>query len=222
MPTQFQYRDLTIQLYRRKNAKCLSLRSHEGGLRLSAPKYASKAVIDTFLERNYEHILQVLAHSQQTQRRYVSGEKISLLGSEYTLKCQFSHENKCYVQEQSIVVLHKENVDIEKLVLNFFRQTLYQVASGLLPQLQQRMGLQAEELRIRDMRTRWGTCNYQKRRIWLSLMLVQKDIECISYVLVHELAHFLEHSHNKRFWLIVETYCPTYKEIMKRMHAPTL
>lgn len=72
-------------------------------------------------------------------------------------------------------------------------------------------------LKIRKMKTRWGVCNTKNNNITLNLELSKYDIECLDYVIVHELAHFVEANHSKKFWLVVEKYYPNYKEIRKKL-----
>lgn len=57
----------------------------------------------------------------------------------------------------------------------------------------------ANEYRIKNMRTKWGTCNIDKRRIWINLQLAKKPIECLEYVVTHELVHLVEKNHTNRF-----------------------
>ena len=72
-------------------------------------------------------------------------------------------------------------------------------------------------LKIRKMKTRWGVCNIKNNNITLNYYLFRYDIECLDYVIVHELSHFLEFNHSKKFWKIVEKYCSNYKEIRKKL-----
>ena len=72
-------------------------------------------------------------------------------------------------------------------------------------------------LKIRKMKTRWGVCNIKNKNITLNYYLFRYDIECLDYVIVHELSHFLEFNHSKKFWKIVEKYCSNYKEIRKKL-----
>ena len=67
-------------------------------------------------------------------------------------------------------------------------------------------GVSVAEWRIRKMRTRWGTCNPRARRIWLNLSLGRFPIECLEYVVVHEMVHLLERGHNWRFYSLMDQY----------------
>ena len=72
-------------------------------------------------------------------------------------------------------------------------------------------------LTIRKMTTRWGVCNTRKHNITLNSELFRYDLECLDYVVIHELSHFIEGNHSKKFWNVVEKYCPNYKEIKKKL-----
>ena len=72
-------------------------------------------------------------------------------------------------------------------------------------------------LKIRKMTSRWGVCNTKTHQITLNLELIHYDIECLNYVIVHELSHLLEGNHSRLFWNIVEKYYPNYKSIRKKL-----
>lgn len=67
-------------------------------------------------------------------------------------------------------------------------------------------------LRIRKMKTRWGVCNTKTHVITLNLELITKDINCLDYVIYHELSHLVEANHSKRFWTVVEENFKDYKK----------
>jgi predicted metal-dependent hydrolase len=75
-----------------------------------------------------------------------------------------------------------------------------------------RLGIQVNELRIRQMRTRWGSCNARARRICLNLELIRKPPRCLEYVLVHELVHFFERRHNARFYGFMDELMPAWRD----------
>lgn len=72
-------------------------------------------------------------------------------------------------------------------------------------------------LTIRKMTSRWGVCNSKLNRVTLNLELMKKDINCLDYVIVHELSHFIEMNHSSRFWKVVEANYPNYRKIRKIM-----
>ena len=72
------------------------------------------------------------------------------------------------------------------------------------------------------MTTRWGTCNTNTRKIWLNLQLAKKPIDCLEYVILHELVHLKIRNHNKDFVAMMDRYMPYWGEIRKKLNDSTL
>ena len=73
------------------------------------------------------------------------------------------------------------------------------------------------KIKFRKMKTRWGVCNKRDLSITLNTELIKYDIECLDYVIIHELTHFIHFNHSQRFWNVVEKYYPNYKKIRKKL-----
>jgi predicted metal-dependent hydrolase len=73
------------------------------------------------------------------------------------------------------------------------------------------------KLKKRNMKTRWGVCNLKSNTITLNTNLIKYDIECLDYVIIHELSHLLEFNHSDNFWKIVSKYCKNYKKIKNKL-----
>lgn len=71
-------------------------------------------------------------------------------------------------------------------------------------------------------KTKWGSCNINDRRIWLNLELAKKPLECLEYVLVHELAHLLERHHSTRFTALMDTALPNWRNLRDQLNAEYL
>lgn len=95
--------------------------------------------------------------------------------------------------------------------LAYYRQALSEKIPELIAKWQPIVGASANELRIKKMHTRWGSCNTRARRIWLSVYLPAYPIECCEYVIVHELCHLHHANHSCAFWQVVEAAMPDYK-----------
>lgn len=72
-------------------------------------------------------------------------------------------------------------------------------------------------LKIRKMTSRWGVCNIKNHNVTLNSELSKYDIDCLDYVIVHELSHFIHHNHSEKFWNLVEKYYPNYKISRKKL-----
>lgn len=79
------------------------------------------------------------------------------------------------------------------------------------------MGVHCIRWTIRDMKSRWGSCSVQRKTIRINLQLAKKPEECLEYVVVHELTHLLEASHNQRFHAYMKTFLPDYRERKRRL-----
>lgn len=93
----------------------------------------------------------------------------------------------------------------------YYRQQLTTVIPSLFDKWHPIVGATANEIRLKKMHTRWGSCNTRARRIWLSVYLPAYPIECTEYVIVHELCHLHHANHSAAFWQTVATAMPDYK-----------
>jgi predicted metal-dependent hydrolase len=93
----------------------------------------------------------------------------------------------------------------------WYRKQLRQQLPPLLAKWQPKVGVTVAELRIKKMKTRWGSCNAEARRIWVNLELAKKPVSCLEYILVHEMVHFLERRHNERFRDLMDKLVPSWR-----------
>ena len=119
------------------------------------------------------------------------------------------------VKRSSITLNIHAGVDLEGrtlLLANYYRSVLREQAMGILEQWQQRIGVGDVVLGIRRMKTKWGSCNVGAKRIWLNLELAKKPVECMEFILVHELVHLLEPKHNARFQGFMNRFLPDWRQ----------
>ena len=95
--------------------------------------------------------------------------------------------------------------------ITYYRQQLSDVVPVLFEKWQPIVGARANEIRLKKMHTRWGSCNTRARRIWLSVYLPAYPVECTEYVIVHELCHLHHANHSPAFWQTVATAMPDYQ-----------
>ncbi|GAF57934.1 zinc metalloprotease [Psychrobacter sp. JCM 18902] len=107
-------------------------------------------------------------------------------------------------KEQPFTLNHDEK-------LAYYRQHLSEVIPALFAKWQPIIGATANEIRLKKMHTRWGSCNTRARRIWLSVYLPAYPIACTEYVIVHELCHLHHANHSRAFWHTVATAMPDYQ-----------
>jgi predicted metal-dependent hydrolase len=88
--------------------------------------------------------------------------------------------------------------------------------------LEKLMNVTVAEVLIRTMKTKWGTCNTDARRVWLNTELIKKPIENIEYILVHEMAHLLERNHNEKFIAYMDKFLPKWKHLREELNRSAL
>ena len=97
------------------------------------------------------------------------------------------------------------------------RQELKRHIQQLINKWEPVMGVKSDGFTIKKMKTRWGSCNVQSHHLNFNLMLARVPDECVEYVVVHELTHLLEASHNDRFWSLMEFYLPGSRQLRKQL-----
>ena len=105
-------------------------------------------------------------------------------------------------------VKHK-NLD-ERDLNKFYKDEAKKIIPLIVEKYSKIMNLYPSSIKYRKNRRTWGSCNY-KNGLNFNTLLVKFPIEIIEYVVIHELAHIKEKNHSKRFWSLVEVYCPDYK-----------
>ena len=80
------------------------------------------------------------------------------------------------------------------------------------------MNVEVAEICIRKMKTKWGTCNVNAKRIWFNTELAKKSIECIEYVLIHEMLHLIERNHNEKFIVYMDKFLPKWRHLREELN----
>lgn len=216
---------LPIEVIRKNNLKNLYIRVHppDGNVTVSTPTELSNEDIKLFVLRKLPEITKVrdrmLSQERQSKREYVSGESHYLWGKPYRLQVIYEGTQYKIVKSPTKVIMTVPEgtnaASREKLFTEWYRQELRRVMESVVLRCEKKTGIHADEFRIKNMRTRWGTCNIEKRRIWINLQLAKKPMECLEYVIIHELVHLMEKNHTHRFHALVKEYCPTWREAKK-------
>ncbi|NLA33980.1 MAG: M48 family metallopeptidase [Tenericutes bacterium] len=109
-----------------------------------------------------------------------------------------------------------KNINIDKLYLKSAKKVFKEHLDKCYQEFNRKIPY--PNLIIRKMKTRWGVCNYKLNKNTLNLELIKKDTKYLDYVIIHELAHFIYHNHNYKFWQLVEENYPNYKKIRKELN----
>lgn len=191
-----------------------------GRIRLSAPHRTDKEVLRLFAISKLGWIKkQVKSFEQQareTPREFVSGESHYFWGKRFLLEI-IESEGRQFVQlkgTKKIEIHCKSNASKSKraeLLKEWYRKELKNQIPMLIGKWEKKIGLKSNEWRVKQMKTKWGACNIEKKRIWLNLELVKKPKICLEYIIVHELVHLLERNHNDRFVAYLDQFMPKWR-----------
>jgi predicted metal-dependent hydrolase len=154
---------------------------------------------------------------RQTKREYVSGESHYFLGNRYRLNVIHTETKpNIEIKTKTKITMHIKSgatvEDKERLMDKFYRTELRKLIPPLASKWTEVTGLQAKEIKIKKMKTKWGTCKPKAGRIWLNLELAKKPARCLEYVFVHELMHLKEKHHDEHFQLLLRTYLPQWEQ----------
>src|SRR6266487_589037 len=151
-----------------------------------------------------------VAQPRQSRREMVSGESHYFQGRRYRLHViKGDGPPKVVRRNNSTLELHvRPETTVEqrqRILQQWYRQHLRALIPSLLEKWQAVLGVRTNEFGIKKMKTKWGTCNSEARRIWVNLELAKKPASCLEYIVVHELARLLERNHTERFTAIIWT-----------------
>lgn len=214
----------------RKKVKNINLRiKSDGSVWISAPGRVSIRDIDDFLISKQDDIEKAIVYFRERKRdvpapkRYVSGECFFLTGSRLELKVSENVRESVEAEGSSLYLRVKDDTDYErkkKLIESWYkeqgRRIFKETVDGIYPKLRA-YNVPCPQICIRKMTSRWGSCMPGKDKVTFNLMLVAASGECIEYVVLHELVHFIEPNHSKNFWKLVGEFMPDYKERKKEL-----
>lgn len=192
----------------------------DGRVHISAPESYTDERIRLFLLRKWLWITQkrkeTTSYIIQAERQYISGEAHYFLGGLYRLKV--IRDNSCtyhveiqgdyinvYVYERTT----KEN--IANLLWNWYKEQLTPTIGKYVDKWERILGVKVAGWTIQQMQSSWGKCHKDTGRIMFNLQLAKKPLNCIEYIVAHELTHLIEQNHTDRFHHILGTYLPDWQ-----------
>ena len=213
-------------LLERKNIKNMYIRiCDDGTIKVSVPKQIRDEDIKKFVSSRKKWILehQATVLAKQKENPFKNNfTHLELWGQVYPIEIiNTTARAKVELQDDKVFMyLNAETKTAvkEKLINEWYRNILKKEISIRIPEWEKVVGVKVDEWHIKNMRTKWGTCNVKAKRIWLNLQLAKKPLECLDYVIIHELTHLLERSHNAVFKGYMDEFCPDWRQIRKSLN----
>lgn len=220
MVTQIELGELKVDVVLKdiKNIH-LSVYPPHGRVRISAPSRMSLDTIRVFAISKLGWIKQqqkkLQAQAREAPREYLDRESHYVWGKRYLLRVIEIDEAPIVELQHSRMFLRvRPGTDVMKkraIVEAWYREQLKQAVPPLIAKWEPLMSVKVEQFFIQRMKTRWGSCNPNMHRIRLNTDLAKKPRECLEYVLVHEMAHLLEPTHNARFVSVMDQFMPKWQ-----------
>ena len=221
---------IRVELVKRA-VKTLHLTVHppEGRVRIVAPERMPLDAIRSFTASKLpwirRHVAELQAQERESRCEYVDQESHLLWGSRYLMKVEERDAPPAVeLRLRELVLFIRPGTDRrrrEEILWAWYRAQVHAAVAPLLARWQPILKVKARAVSVRRMKTKWGSCNPGKGTIRLNADLARKPPECLEYVLVHELAHFIVTGHDGSFKSLMSRHLPNWRQLRARLnHAP--
>lgn len=205
----------------------LSVLPPNGRVRVTSPESmndtAIRSMIATRLPWIHKQQIKFAEQEREPMREYVSGESHYLFGKRFTLErleveavpeVKIKNTRRLQLQVRPNATTKK----CEEVMRDWYRAELTPVIEKYVAKWEERIKVKPNQVQIRYMKTKWGTCNKDKGNVWFNLELAKKPHSTIEYVVVHELVHLIERTHNDRFIELMDTHMPKWRSEREKLN----
>lgn len=208
----------------------LSVYPPTGRVRISAPSHMSMDTIRVFaiskLDWIRKHQAELAKQARETPRDFVDRESHYVWGKRYLLQVvERDAAPSVRLKGSKMTLSVRSGADAEKrhaVLEEWYRKQLKLAIPPLIARWEPQMGVSVERFHIQRMKTKWGSCNPGSQSIRLNTELARKPRECIEYIVVHELAHLIEPTHNARFAALMDRLLPQWRTLRAGLNAAPL
>ena len=206
-----------------KQVKNINMRiSSKGEAVVSANPFVPMDKIDDFVSSKVSWIVKHQKSMQErSQKSMIDDKHIVLFGNSLKIRKTTGKYNHVSYDKDTLYVQCREQADPEKVIRQFLdklcRDVFLDIATLTFRSLSD-YHLEFPDVKIRDMKSRWGSCTPAKNSITLNRKLIHYPFEFIEYVVLHEFVHFIQPNHSKAFYNIIENYMPDYKTRMEMVN----
>ena len=229
---QIEVGDLRVEVVR-KDIKNLHLGVHppNGRVRVAVPLRLGDDAVRLAVISRLKWIRRQQARfaeqERQSRREMVTGESHYFRGRRYRLDV-IEHDGppSVHLRNNRTMELRVRPemgpVKREAVLHEWYRQRLREQVPQLLAEWEPKVGVSVARVGIKKMKTLWGSCNAEARRVWLNLELAKKPVVCVEYILVHEMVHILQRHHDDRFRELMDGLMPSWKTFREELNRTPL
>ena len=231
MASELRLADIDIEVIWKdiKNVH-LSVYPPHGHVRVSAPRHMQLNTLRAFLVTKIAWIRDERRKFQETARHeqplLIDRESHWVWGDRYLLEIEERDAApKVELGHSKLTLRVRPGSDTDKrdeVLALWYRDLVREAARELLPQWEKRIGVSVEKLFVQRMKTKWGSCNPTRRTVRLNTELAKKPRECLEYILVHELVHIHEPTHNAAFQELMDHHLPKWRGVREALNRRPL
>lgn len=225
---QFQLGDIVVDVVQ-KDIKNLHLSVHPpaGKVRIAAPVRMDLDTIRVFAITKLAWIKsqqkKLREQQRETPREYLDRESHYVWGKRYLLKLvekdvapsvELKH-NKMILQSRPAASHEKR----QEILDAWYREQLKEVVPELIAKWEKTVGVKAGKFFVQKMKTKWGSCSPVRKNIRLNTDLAKKPLQCLEYILAHELTHLLERNHNDHFVALMDAHMPQWRQYREMLNS---
>lgn len=211
-----------------KNIKNVHLSVHPptGKVRVSAPKRVGMETLRVYLISKLDWIRRnqkkIQVQERETPREYLERESHYVWGRRYLLRIiERDQAPSVEMDHQRLLLTVRPGAGIDKrreVMDQWYRDELKNAALPMIAKWEPIMGVRVSRVHVQRMKTKWGSCNHAARSIRLNTELAKKPPELLEYIIVHEMAHLLEPTHNERFTTLMDRFLPSWKHRREQLN----
>lgn len=225
---QISISNITIDVVR-KDIKNIHLAVYPptGRVRLAAPLNVSEDTIRLFA-------ISKITWIKRNQRKFEGQERMAV--------CVYKQRESHYLGGQryllnvieqnaipKVVVRSKTYIDLyirpntstkkrEEIMTEWYRAELKKLIPTIIEKWEKTTKIRINGWQVKLMKTKWGSCNIEKKKIWINLELIHKPLHCLEYIVLHEMVHLIERHHNEKFQYYMDRYMPNWKNIRAELN----
>ncbi|GGJ49613.1 M48 family metallopeptidase [Pseudomonas avellanae] len=227
MSEHFDLGDIRVEVQRKNNKHAhLYVYPPKGRVHISAPLHMGLDALRAFAISRLSWIKaqqrQMRAQPRETQREYLNRESHQVWGKRYLLEVIEINVAPVVELKHSALVLQirpgSNEAQRETLLDSWYREQIRAKLPVLLGKWQPQLGVNVRRILIQRMKTRWGGCNPITGIVRLNTELAKKPSHCLEYILIHELVHLIEPTHNTRFLALMDQLLPHWRQIKDELN----
>lgn len=198
-----------------------------GRVRLSSPYSMKRESLRLFIISKLgwikKHIRNMNSQIREPERKYIQGESHWVEGQRYLLNIiEKEAAPKVEIRNKKYLDLYvrsgSEKAKREEIIREWYRDRLKAQIPELIAKWEEKLSVEIEDWGVKLMKTKWGSCNIEERRIWLNLELAKKPKHCLDYVVLHEMIHLKERHHNEHFKALLDKHMPGWQSVREELN----